>query len=283
MIRQPGLLARWRNRRTMPHRPWALFCYHKGGTMLLVGAFREIAQEFGLRFRTVLGRPDTIPDADIILFAHSLVEPDELPRGFRGVHLVRDPRDVVVSGYLYHRRTDEAWCTNVSDDVSEPIRHPRVPYSQEHRPEAWKRAYLESLGGRSYQSHLLELPRDEGLAFELDHYGRWTLESMERWPGGDPRILELRFETIMADFDGAFGSLFRHLELEGEDLAAAMELAQRHDLSRRSDEELSEDPHVSSRNTTRWKGYFTDDLRRLFKERHGHLLVSLGYEADLDW
>lgn len=284
MNRPPGLMTRWRNRWRMKHRPWVLFCYHKGGTVLLVKVFQSVAEAFGLRFRTLLGKPERIPsDADILLLGHSLLGPGDIPGDYRGAHLVRDPRDVLISGFLYHLRCDEEWCVNEDFDLTEPIRHPRVPYSQEHRPEAWKRAYLESLDGTSYQNRLRALSQEEGIGFELDHYGGWTMEAMTAWEFGDPRVVELRFETIMADFDRSFTEIFEHLGLEGDQLAEALALAQEHDLGRKSDRALAANPHVSSRETTRWQRYLTEEHRRLFKERHGELLVSLGYEEDLDW
>jgi len=92
--------------------------------------------------------------------------------------MVRDPRDIWVSSYLYHLRTREAWCTNTTFDASPPIVYPRVDYSFQHRSEEWKRAWLDRLGGRSYQDNLRGLDRDRGLAFELNGYTDRTLTAM---------------------------------------------------------------------------------------------------------
>ena len=32
-----------------------------------------------------------------------------------------------------------------------------------------------------------------------------------------------------------------------------------------------------------WRNHFTPELKALYKERVGDLLVELGYEADLSW
>jgi hypothetical protein len=264
--------------------PWILFCYHKGGTILLTKVFRSVAKAMGLRFRVLLGKPDRVPpDVDIALFGHSLLNPSEIPGDYRAVHVVRDPRDVLVSGYLYHLRCEEAWCVNNDLSLQAPIRHPRVPYSQEHRAEAWKRAYLESLRGRSYQDNLRALSQEEGIAFELDRYAAWTVEAMAAWEPGDDRVLEMRFEDVRGDFDGTFARVFRHLGLEGAGLERALLLAAAEDLNRKSDSVLASNPHISSRETTRWRQFLTGTHRAAFKERHGPVLVSLGYERDLAW
>lgn len=118
-----------------------LCCYHKTGTILLANVFGEICREFGWRFEVDLGRVERIPpEGDVLLFAHSLVDfQREAPQSYVGAHLIRDPRDVIVSGYLYHKRCREEWCVHEAFDTREPIRYPNVQFSQQHRPESWKK------------------------------------------------------------------------------------------------------------------------------------------------
>jgi hypothetical protein len=147
-----------------------VFSTHKSGTSLAASVMNKIASRFGL---TLLNRygyvPIIDPAPDIVLLAHSLVS--ALPaRPFRAIRIVRDPRDIWVSGYLYHRRTAEGWCINTNFDPTPPITYPRVDFSFQHFPEPWKRAYLAGLAGKSYQQNLLDLCQEDGLAFELSRY-----------------------------------------------------------------------------------------------------------------
>lgn len=85
--------------------PIGLFCYHKGGTVLLRKVFVSLCKEFGWSFDALRGFQSNFPDElDIALFGHSLIYPERISRVFRGLHLVRDPRDIIVSGYLYHSK-----------------------------------------------------------------------------------------------------------------------------------------------------------------------------------
>src|SRR5262249_37323907 len=117
----------------------------------------------------------------MVVFAHSLVDFELSAIPHKGVRLVRDPRDVWLSSYLYHQRCRERWCISENFDLTSPILAPRVPYSQQHRSEDWKRAYVEGLNGLSYQRNLLSRDADSGLDFEMNRYTDWTVEAMLAW------------------------------------------------------------------------------------------------------
>jgi len=260
--------------------PICVFSHHKVGTVLCLDVFDQLAAKMGWSFASMPGKHTELPeDADVVVFQHSLIEVERLDQPFLGVHFVRDPRDVIVSGYLFHCRTDEEWCVNTDLRTDPPIKHPRVPLSQEHRSEEWKAAYLRSLQGRSYQQNLLDRTTHDGLFFEMDHYGAWTLESLDAWAYGSRKeILEVRFEDISHDFDRLFTRIFEHLGFAGRALDDAMAVARRFDLSRKSRQEIDDMKHVTSRESTRWRSYFDEAHVATFMERHASLLDKLGYD-----
>lgn len=251
--------------------------------MLLSKVFSEICFAFGWKFAKVLGKSVNVPDADVVLFAHSLVDLNAITTPYVGAHFIRDPRDIIVSGYLYHKRCKEKWCTNTRFNLDEPILFPNVPYSQEHRSEEWKRRYVVSLGNRSYQQNLRERTESDGLLFELHHYGAWTIDSMLLWPYNNPRIKELRFETVMSHFDETFREMFVHFGFSNDQVTRALQIAAKEDLGRLTEKQLKANPHISSRQTTKWHKYFKDVHKEAFKQRFGDALVQLGYEKSDHW
>lgn len=259
--------------------PVFIFCYHKVGTILLGKVFRELCKAFDWRFATFAGEVDHIPKrADVVLFQHSIVSHKLLKGAYNGLHFIRDPRDIIVSGYLYHKRCHEKWCVNTNFDSSPPILFPRVPLSQQHRPEHWKREYLRSLCGKSYQQNLKEMTQSDGLLFEMNHYGRWTINQMMQWDYPNPNILTVRFEDLMADYDSTFAGLFSFCGFSDKQKAIALQIAAKEDLNRKTDEEIQADSHISSRQTTKWREFFNDEHIHLFKELFGNAAVRLGYE-----
>lgn len=96
-------------------------------------------------------------------------------RAFRGVHLVRDPRDVIVSGYYSHKKT--------------------------HPIKEWKAL-------ADIRESLNRVSMDEGLYLEID-FLEPHFRDMYEWEYNHPDILELKYEDVTMDPD--LGRIFDHL------------------------------------------------------------------------
>jgi hypothetical protein len=108
----------------------------------------------------------------------------------RAFHVIRDPRDIVVSGYFSHRN-------------ARPADHPGagawgLPHIAEHR------------------ERLLSVSKEEGLILEMDFAHRELLDLAE-WDYERPEILELRLEELSAKPYDGFVRIFQHLDLLPED------------------------------------------------------------------
>lgn len=259
-------------------RPQALvFSYHKAGTTLFDRVMRQVAEHFGLRLVQQYGMAYEIdPAADSVLLPHSLLG-FRLARDYRGIRLIRDPRDIWVSGYLYHRRTQEHWCVNTNFDPRPPITYPRVDFSMQHRPERWKRKWLERLNGKSYQQNLLDRDQAAGLAFELDGYTGCTLDAMRAWRP-DSAVLDIQLEDLSANYDATMRRVFQHFGFRPQECETAVALAADDDVSRMDDAAIAANTHIHSRTLSKWRTVLSPDQVRAFEQRHGDLVRSLGYE-----
>jgi hypothetical protein len=245
---------------------------------MFIKIMTKLARHFGMSMETVFGlarAPNR--STDIVLFAHSLLDFDLAGFDYRGVHFVRDPRDVWVSGYLYHRRCKEEWCVNTALIPIHPIRYPQVPVSLQHRPESWKKAYLEGLGGKSYQQNLLDLDQRNGLAFELDRYAAWTIEAMSSWEPRPGEILETQMEAFAKDFDGTMAAILSHLGFADDRLAIALQIAATEDTSRMDDRRIKSDPHIHSRKLSKWRDFLGAEQLKVFEARHSMARERLRY------
>jgi hypothetical protein len=254
-----------------------VFTYHKSGTVLFENVMQRVAARLGLRSATRYGLVTELDQrTDIFIIAHSLLG-FELSRPFRGVRVIRDPRDIWVSSYLYHRRCPEGWCVNTDLRPQPPIGYPQVDFSMRHRPERWKREYLKRLGGKSYQQNLLERDRDAGLAFELAGYSGATLEAMCAWRPM-PQVIDVKLEAIAADFDGVMHQVFRHLGFDAAQCDIAVECAAAEDVARMDDATLAKRSHIHSRELSKWRSVLTTAQVAAFEGRYGGLIRALGYE-----
>jgi len=182
---------------------------------------------------------------------------------FRISRFVRDPRDLVVSGYFYHQRGAEAWT------------HLEGPTE-----EAWAFANgcvpqgLRAAGATSFASYLQSLPKEDGLLAELE-FRRYHFESMARWPAEHPDIVTYRYEDFLGNEARVFGELFEFYGLSSLERALAKRFVKRYSLRK-----LAADRHVRDPTSGQWREHFTPRVKQAFDARYPDLLERLGYPRD---
>jgi hypothetical protein len=254
------------------------FSYHKSGTSLFLHVMTKVCERLGLTLANHYGLVERLdPEPDVVLLPHSIIR-GPLRQPYRAIRMIRDPRDIWVSGYLYHLRCDEEWCRNSDLDPTPPIGWPRVDYSVLHWPEDWKRRYLKRLSGKSYQQNLLDRSRDEGLAFELDGYTGCTLATMRDWASNGIDALDVKLEAVMADFDGSMLRVFDHFGFTASQRQAALIVARSEDVGRMDDAAIAARPQINSRTISKWRTVLSVAQVGRFEERHADLISELGYE-----
>jgi hypothetical protein len=241
--------------------------HHKAGTVWLKRVVKALSRALGLPWLGIwdAGRLGDIPPLGRAFlvnwnsrFPRQLWARDDVAF----VHLIRDPRDVLLSGMAYHRTA--------------------APEGERflHDPRA-------DLGGLTYQQHLNALPDDQArLRFEMGERHAQTVTDMLAWPWGDPRAHELRYETLIQDRDGAlFDAALTHLGLTGPERAqgraaflANSLFAGLADPSARQGRVAG---HIASGRADRWRTEMPRALGRDYAARFGAALKTLGY-ADSD-
>lgn len=181
---------------------------------------------------------------------------------FKITRFVRDPRDLLVSGYFYHRRGAEGWVTQPSPTEDDWY------FAAATIPEA--------MAGKpcSYAEHLQSLSVEEGLLAELE-VRRLHFESMRAWPDEHPDILTFPYETVLGREEEVFSAIFRHYGLSGPARSIGRLLARRYALK----SGRVSDAHVRNPQAGQWKEHFTPRVEQVFEERYGDVLTKLGYDS----
>ena len=258
-------------------RRFLLVNYHKVCSALIWKIFEPMAIRIGWNIKNIKGIADSLPNnVDVVQLMHGIIGLDFPINEYRTVRFVRDPRDVIVSGFLYHRRCTEEWC-NIEPSGYSDLSYPKVPWPLQHLSENEKRDWVDYQGGRSYQQNLLQLNQKDGLIFEMNGYARITINSMLEWED-DSDTLTVRLEDFSRDFEGTLASMFKWIGLEGDVSKREIEFAKAHDISRMSDEQIMADSHISSADITKWGKYFDDDIERTYRGLFGDAHKILGYE-----
>ncbi len=276
-----------------------LFAHHRCASSWSNDILRGIARAAGWNHRVVHDERDFGHDlqafcvresTDILTFSNARTEYLGRLPACLGMHLVRDPRDVLVSSYFAHRNS-----------------HPtgRWPELEDHRLE------------------LQSLSLEEGLILELD-CRESQFNDMAEWDYGRNNVLEYRFVTMVHCAPDHFTHVIRQWGRLGtgdkpslertrraynlavsqlarlsahpalppwrasrvsQELVAAV--VERNSFTRKSGGRPRGDAddrhHYRSGTAGSWRDYFFPELRRRFKRRYGGLLIKLGYERTNDW
>ncbi len=181
---------------------------------------------------------------------------------FRISRFIRDPRDLIVSGYFYHKRGAEPW-TRVESPTAELWYFANGCVPEDLRG-----------GGASFAGYLQSLPEEEGLLAEME-FRTFHLESMARWPAEHPDIVTFRYEDVVADGAAVFRELFDFYGLGPLERRLGHGFARRYSLAGRK-----KDPHIRNPASGQWRKHFTPRVRQAFDEKYAGLIRQLGYAAD---
>jgi hypothetical protein len=232
--------------------------YHKMGSTWLANVLRAISKHYGLSFRQVNEDQEFDSQCDIVVVNHSDII-QGLDLDVRASHMVRDLRDVVVSGYFYHLWTEEAWA----------------------------RAPSPRFDNLSYQEYLRSLNQDDGLLAEIDFLTRYTRKRrIWEWDFTDPRYLEIKYEELFNNQEGGFQRMFSHYGFPPDEVTVCVNIATQFSFERvtkRKPGQESSTNHLRSGIPGQWKQHFKQVHIDKFKEQLGGLLIIMGYESDLNW
>jgi len=185
---------------------------------------------------------------------------ENLKKDFRISRFIRDPRDLIISGYFYHKRGAEPWFRFKAPTLKywEPI-NGFVP---------------ESLTSNvSYSDLLLKLPIEEGLIAEIQ-FRKYHLESLRQWIQ-DERIRVYRYEDIIGNEAAVFSDIFRFYQLPIIDRILGVGLAKRYSVKNLK----KDNKHVRNAQPGQWKEHFTPKVKAYFDDHYGDLVELLGYQA----
>lgn len=216
------------------------------------------------------------------------------PGSFRGVHVIRDPRDIVVSSYFSNLYS----------------------HSTEYWPELTE-----------FRGLLEKLPKDEGLLENIKFMAKLRVDGQDLnlfdtlmcWNYSLPPILEIKFEDLAHNPYQLFTEMFEFLglvedtELSAASLKSMLRLilqnnypglsflkktpkipawmllyfvySNRFSKLAKGREKGQEDirSHYRKGEPGDWINHFTYKHKKFFKENYNDVLIKLGYEKDDRW
>jgi hypothetical protein len=173
----------------------------------------------------------------------------------RGFHVIRDPRDILVSMYFSHRD-------------SHRVNHPEI------RRNRRRLATLDPLDGLTY-------------LMEESQFFRRIMRELAEWDYDTERFYETTFERLTSDPGREFEAVFTFLGIpvEQSDLGT---IIQQNSFANLKAEWQASNPgadvnHYRSGVAGDWKNHLVGESKTAFRRRYGEVLIKLGYEESIDW
>ena len=187
------------------------------------------------------------------------IEPERIDGDFRISRFIRDPRDLIVSGYFYHKRGAEPWfrMKNPTPKYWEPL-NGNVPKDQPDH--------------LSYAEYLGSLDKESGLLAEIE-WRKHHFASMRNWLN-DERVKLFRYEDILGNEVKVFEEIMEHYEMNGLTMKRVKHLADKYRFKSGG----RKDKHIRNPKPKQWKEHFTPKVEAVFNEHYGDILELYGYQ-----
>lgn len=185
------------------------------------------------------------------------IDTSKLHDDYRIVRFVRDPRDLIVSGYFYHKRGAEPWFrfNNPTDRYWQPI-NGVIPSKMP--------------AGCSYTEFLNSISLEDGLLAELE-FRRNQFESLRHWRE-DKRIKLFRYEEILGNEMSIFEQIFEFYELPFFEKKLGTFLAGHY-----SAKQQNQSSHIRDPRPGQWEHVFTSKVTNAFNKQYSDILELLRY------
>lgn len=200
--------------------------HHKCGTYLMKDVTTIFSEVLGKKYRR--GQQHRLQDDTEVWFINNAkINFDLIKRDYLGIHIYRHPLQVILSGYKYHKICDEYWCNSTN---------------------------TYNIKGKNYKQHLNSLNKNNGIKFEMNNCAKAAITEMYNWDYNNPKILNVKFEDIMNDFNREFSKIFDFLKIDKKTKEKLMLKIEKINIYNKKKTNIDKNPHITNK-TFMWNSY----------------------------
>jgi len=257
------------------------FGYHKCMTVFFSKVLWQMSLSIGKRFKRVSSDLQEFRDClrtkkyGCFNINNVLVNLEKLPH-FLGSHIVRDPRDLLVSGYRYHKWCNEKWVImNMSEIPIKVFR--RCPLEVNFSDILNKIGIEKKYLNKSYKELLNHVDEETGYMLEME-IRKPSFSQMYKWNYNLPNIYELRYEDVFGNEQEAFKELFSFFGIPKNEISNLMNFVYKNSFKQIKKEKNFFKEHASVGISNQWKSEMPKAIQKEILFRYFDLLKNLGYE-----
>lgn len=226
--------------------------HHKVLTVFLSRVFRVFAGVTARSYDLNSGKRLDY-SSDVQIDHKSTPQWKRMPADLYGLHVIRDPRDIVVSSAFYHTKSAERWL---------------------HRPN-------EKYDGLTYQQKINSLKTvEERLVFEIEESSGVIIRDMLAWDYQRQGIVELRYDELVGE--GAaqrFEEAITGWPITSSEKALLVSLFRYFSLGGPGTKKSS---HIRNPKSGQWQQHFTPRVQAAFDAAFPDAVERLGYGNTTD-
>lgn len=239
------------------------FAFHKNLTVYYKKCMSSLARYTGRKYEHFNSLVDQFEQKrdqlDIASLNNHFIDLSKTSSITRSSLFIRDPRDLVVSGYFYHKRGAELWSRIRDPQPADfEIVNGCVPTALEP--------------GESFKDCLNRLPLAEGLYAEME-FRKLHFESLFKWMEAPPGFV-VKYEDIVGNEIAVFRQLGNFYRLNYSEINLLVKKAASNAISKR------QTAHARDPKSGQWREIFPDEVKCFFAANYSELLRATGYASE---
>lgn len=200
-----------------------------------------------------------IENYKFISINNHFVDHKNFNQDFRISRFIRDPRDIIISGYFYHKKGSEDWCNIINPTKKDfEIVNGNFP--------------VEIKKNESYKTFLHRLSQEDGIIAEIDFRSK-MLNSMMKWTDYHNKIKLYKYEDFMSNEKKVMNDLFKFHEIAYYERKMLVFLAEKF-----SAKNAKGYKHIRNVKYNQWKEYFTPKIEKYFNDNYLDVLKKYDYK-----
>tara|TARA_R110002074_G_scaffold86580_7_gene191145 strand:+ start:756 stop:1478 length:723 start_codon:yes stop_codon:yes gene_type:complete len=194
--------------------------------------------------------------------------------------VIRNPKEVIISGYLYHKKCTEWWATNRGINYYGGWLEKLTPEVLRENEENIKHASTFS-AGCPYRVKLSSIPEKDGILMEMSCVARLTLEGMYNLPHyGKKNVITVKYEDLVYNHDKTVSDICEFVGVPPEPVLA--KTLQDNILNLKENGIVLEHSTNTDLMYNRYEKYWNEEIERKFKETFPHDIMSKHGYKEMD-
>lgn len=237
--------------------------HHKCLTVLMATFAKEASENVGKRIHIGEQKDLDEMNVDIWVEKKSQIDLSLLKRSYRLIHIIRNPKELICSGYYYHLNPCcEGWCR-------------KEKYSSEN-------VVLDT----TYQKHLQSLDFARGLQFEMRESSYRQIRDIYFFiKKNPPYCSHLPMEEVMENYDETFKKIMIFFEWRPWMVEKMLSIMKKHNVNHPENALTTarcKHIHGDKFDVSKWPKISTPELEAYFNNKYADFIPTLGfYYSDL--